>query len=273
VHDGGIRDGLIQREIAEVFGLGGGARRRRGPEDRLREVRRFAAKCNYEKADSEHVAALSLRIFDQLRERLGPEREAIFTDANREILESAAVLRDVGYLVNYSRHHKHSYHLIVHSDVGGFSPRELELAANIARYHRRALPKRSHPNFANLASEDRKIVRALAGILRIADGLDRTHTQSVTDVHVEIAGRSAVFHVDSETSPSVNIWGAERKARLFQEFFDLEPRFRWTGQPDTPGGGNGAPGGGGSHRDGHAGVEIDRDAAPAPAREMQPRAR
>ncbi len=229
VHEGGIRDGLLLREIDEMFGRGG--RRRRGTPDRMREVRRFAAKCNYEKPDSEHVAHLALRIFDQLRERLGPEYGWLFAEGNRELVEAAAVLRDVGYLVNYARHHKHSYHLIVHSDIGGFSPRELEIVANVARYHRRALPKRSHPNFENLSVEDRRIVRGLAGILRIADGLDRTHTQSVSDVGVEVEDAQVVFRVECESSPAVNIWGAERKAKLFRQVFEREPSFRWASEP------------------------------------------
>jgi exopolyphosphatase/guanosine-5'-triphosphate,3'-diphosphate pyrophosphatase len=195
--------------------------------DRMREVRRFAAKCNYEKPDSEHVATLSLRIFDQMRERLAESAAWLFTDENRQLLEGAALLRDIGYLVNYARHHKHTYHLIVHSDIGGFAPREVEIIANVARYHRRALPKKSHPNFQNLSADDRKIVRGLAAILRIADGLDRTHTQSVTDVHVELHDGDAAFVIASPTSPAVNIWGAERKARLFEQVFGAVPRFVW----------------------------------------------
>lgn len=223
VHDGGIRDGLLLREIDDMFGRG--RRRRRASPDPMREVRRFAAKCNYEKPDSEHVAWLSLRIFDQLRDHLGDARAWLFTDENRRLLEAAALLRDIGYLVNYARHHKHSYHLIVHSDIAGLSPRQLEIVANVARYHRRALPKKSHPNFQNLSPDDRKIVRGLAAILRIADGLDRTHTQSVGDVHVELHDGHAAFLVASETSPAVNIWGAERKARLFEQVFGVETRF------------------------------------------------
>ena len=237
VHDGGIRDGLLLREIDDMFGRG--SRRRRGTLDRMREVRRFAAKCNYEKPDSEHVATLSLRIFDQMRERLGASLGWLFTDENRQLLEGASILRDIGYLVNYARHHKHSYHLIVHSDIGGFSPREVEIIANVARYHRRALPKKSHPNFQNLSSEDRKIVRGLAAILRIADGLDRTHTQTITDVHLELHDEDAAFVVASQASPAVNIWGAERKASLFAQVFGAEPRFIWeadaaSGEPLPP---------------------------------------
>lgn len=229
VHDGGIRDGLLLREIDDM--LGRRVRRRKAAGDRMRDVRRFAAKCNYEKLDSEHVARLATRIFDQLDESLGEHHEALFSDTNREMLEAAAILRDVGYLVNYTRHHKHSYHLIVHSDIGGFSSREMSIIANVARYHRRALPKESHTGFATLSEEDAAIVRGLAGILRIADGLDRTHTQCVSDVRLEVAGDAARFAVESDTSPSVNIWGAERKAKLFRQFFDLDPVFEWEREP------------------------------------------
>jgi len=225
VHDGGIRDGLILTIIDEM--MGGWARdSRRGPVDRLADVRRFAAKCNYEERDAEHVARLATRLFDQIRAQR-PALAPILTDGARDMVEAAALLRDVGYMVNYSGHHKHSYHLIVHSDLRGFSTREIEVIANVARYHRKAEPKAGHSMYSGLDDASRVTVDYLASIIRIADGLDRTHTQTVRDVEVVMSGSRALFRVSAHTDPKVDLWGAEQKAQMFGRVFGVETAFEW----------------------------------------------
>ncbi|MDX2115900.1 MAG: Ppx/GppA phosphatase family protein [Planctomycetota bacterium] len=227
VHDRGIRDGLLLTMLRE--GSDDEKIRRPAPVDRAHAVRQFAGKCRYEEQHSQHVAELACQIFDQI-EKQAPDRLSDAQGAwGREILHSAAVLHDVGYFINYAKHHKHSYHLIVHSDLQGFTHRELEIIANIARYHRRSEPKMRHPNFAKLGEADRGIVRRLAGILRIADGLDRTHTQTVASVHVRLSEREASFLLEGAEEPVVDSWGAARKAKLFAKEFGLEPRFEWVG--------------------------------------------
>ncbi len=228
VHDRGIRDGMVIQMAEEIFPpaarIGGGA-----PGDQpLRAVRRFAEACRYEADHSEHVTRLALSIYDQIAEREEvPDRDRA---AERRLLEAAGVLHDCGYLVNYSRHHKHSYHLIVHSDIAGFTRREIEVIANVARYHRQAEPKRSHPNFASLAREDRALVQRLGAVLRLADGLDRTHTQNVLTVRLLFEGSVAQFLVGAPEDPGTDLWGAARKSGLFREVFDLEPQFTWVKQ-------------------------------------------
>ena len=230
VNDRGIRDGLIITMAQEIFPPAGRAGSSGGGEPGLRAVRRFAESCRYEAAHSEHVTRLALSIHAQLGEALGwagPERASA-----RRLLEAAGVLHDAGYLVNYTRHHKHSYHLIVHSDLagggsGGFTRREIEVIANVARYHRQAEPKKRHPNYGALAPEDRRLVRRLSAILRVADGLDRTHTQNARAVAVTIEGGAARFAVDAPEDPATDLWGAARKSELFRRVFGLEPRFEW----------------------------------------------
>lgn len=226
VHDGGIRDGLLLTLLDE---------RRRGTGDeavpvttsKLRSARWFADKCQYEREHSEHVASLALRLFDQLESGVGAYRPNLFTPAHRELLHAAAILHDVGYLINYSKHHKHSYHLIVHSGMRGYSQRELEIVANLARYHRRSGPKPKHAGYARLSEGDREVVRVLSGVLRVADGFDRTHTQRVKDIRVEIGAGKARFVALAESEPAVDLWGAECKADLFASVFDLQPSFGW----------------------------------------------
>jgi exopolyphosphatase/guanosine-5'-triphosphate,3'-diphosphate pyrophosphatase len=137
-------------------------------------------------------------------------------------------LQDVGYLINYEKHHKHSYHLILNSGLPGIGPRELELIANVARYHRGAQPKRKHENFRQLPAEDRRRVRQLASILRLAGGLDRSHTGQVRDVLVvpDGAGR-LVMEVVAGENPDVDIWSARRRATMFEKEFDRALAIRW----------------------------------------------
>ncbi|MCP3903469.1 MAG: Ppx/GppA family phosphatase [Planctomycetes bacterium] len=224
VHDRGIRDGLLLRIIGELFPQTADEITSRPP-DRQDAVRLFAIKCQYERAHSEHVTSLALQIFDQLVERLPDLPENVRSDQARQLLEAAAILHDIGYYINYTRHHKHSYHLVMHSELVGFSHRELEVIANVGRYHRRAHPKKSHPGFQRLSTADQRLVRHLAAILRIADGLDRSHAGNVRRVRVEVDRRTAWFLVEADRKPDVDLWGAARKSQLFARVFGMEPRF------------------------------------------------
>lgn len=225
VHDGGVRDGMLLTLARELFPTAD--RAAPGAADRMRAIRQFAAACGYEERHANHVALLAGQIFDQLAAYFRAPPGG-WTDAgHRQILEAAALLRDVGYLVNYSKHHRHSYHLIAHSDLPGFSPREVQLIATVARYHRKAAPKKRHPEFRALAKPDRNLVRRLAAILRLADGLDRNRVQNVRRVRVRLQGDSACFVLEAPEDPAVDAWGALQKAELFEKVFRLKPRFEW----------------------------------------------
>ncbi len=241
-HDGGIRDGLLLQMTKEFFAGGADAAGGPGSEARakMRAVRHFAAACNYERKHCYHVAGLALQIFDQLvRDDRAPEGEWRTADG-RALLEAAAVLHDCGYHITYSKHHLHSAHLITHSDMPSFSRRELEIVANIARYHRGQEPKTSHEDFARLDKRDRETVRLLGAILRVADGLDRTHVQNVRRVAVrwpregDDAGTLTLV-IDAPADPAVDIWGSARKAGLFEREFGVEPRYLWSQSPRAAG--------------------------------------
>src|SRR6266404_3447580 len=195
------------------------ARKSAGPISRLDSARAFARQCRSSERHCEHVAQLATQLFDGLAERFGVPADA------RELLEAAALLHDIGYVINHAKHHKHAYHLILNGDLQGFTQRELEIVACVARYHRKAFPKKRHTAFARLERADRRLVRALAGMLRVADGLDRTHTQRVTAVTCGTHRGFVELTLQARTDPRVEIWDAERKSGLFQRAFDLEPRF------------------------------------------------
>ncbi|HYR99119.1 MAG TPA: HD domain-containing protein, partial [Gemmatimonadales bacterium] len=148
--------------------------------------------------------------------------------AGADILRAAALLHDIGYLINHERHHKHAYHLIMHGDLRGFSAREIELIANVARYHRRAFPKKSHANFARLDRGERRLVRRLAGILRVADGLDRTHGQAISRVRSRMGDGWVRVHAVAARDPSIELEDAKRKAALFERAFGSDLDLVWS---------------------------------------------
>ena len=114
-------------------------------------------------------------------------------------------LQDVGYLIDYEQHHKHSYHLILNSRLAGFRPQELDLIANIARYHRGGKPKAKHANYDRLPAADQERVRRLAAMLRIAGGLDRSHSQQVRGVELEFSPRAITMYVLADEMPEVDL--------------------------------------------------------------------
>jgi exopolyphosphatase/guanosine-5'-triphosphate,3'-diphosphate pyrophosphatase len=226
VHDQGIRAGLIY-EIMDEF-MPQHSSSPRPAEDRMRAVRTFLAACNQEPRHADHVAALARQIFDGLAAELSDRAASWATNNNRDLLHAASLLHDVGYLINYTQHHKHSEHLIRHSGLAGFTRRELEIIAGVARYHRGAKPKIKHGAFARLAPEDRDIVRRLAAILRIAVGLDRSHAQVVGAVDVTCVDGVAVMEVRAPREPGVELWGARRKSKLFGDAFGVKLSLHWS---------------------------------------------
>jgi exopolyphosphatase / guanosine-5'-triphosphate,3'-diphosphate pyrophosphatase len=204
----GIREGLLLElaRVTPVVADPGAARER--------SVRDFAERCHYEEGHAVQVQKLSLRLFDAIGARLGclPEDRATLADA--------ALLHDCGYHINYDRHHKHSYHLIVHAELLGITPAEQVVIANVARYHRGAHPKRKHRNFGELDKSLRDRVERLSAILRVADGFDRGHVSAVDDLKVrwlQRAIRITPTPVKGATNLRLEMWGAHRKSQLLAE--------------------------------------------------------
>ena len=138
----------------------------------------------------------------------------------RQTLADAALLHDIGYHINYEKHHKHSYHLITHADLLGMTPSEQVLIANIARYHRGAEPRKTHPNFGPLSAAARERVTRLSAILRVADGFDRGHAAAVEDIRVRWLDRALrLTAVPSPKASSIRLelWGASKKSGMLSQ--------------------------------------------------------
>ena len=187
----------------------------------MERVRQFAQKCRSNERHCNHVARLAGEIFDGVHAAYELPPHA------RDILIAATLLHDIGYLINHAQNHKHAYHLIMHGDLPGFSPREVELIANVARYHRRAMPRKRHANFGRLDPADRQLVRQMAGILRIADGLDRTHTQVVSGLRTVLEDGEVELRMRAARSPRVDLEEAVRKSKLFRRAFEADLAVAW----------------------------------------------
>jgi len=201
----GIREGLLLEaaRVAPTIADPG--------EARARSVSEFALRCHAEQPHSSHVRELALALFDSLGERLSLGKD------DRAALADAALLHDVGYHISYERHHKHSYHLILHADLLGLAPSEQVVIANVARYHRGEEPKKKHRNFGMLDKSLRRRVRRLSALLRVADGFDRGHVSAVADLKVRWTRRAlriTPVPANSRTPMRLEMWGANRKSAL-----------------------------------------------------------
>ena len=206
----GLREGLLLDMT--------GAKQIAAP-DPLRLFREFAERCQSDRRHVEHVRYLALQLFDQLGAELGCEPE------DRILLEAAGLLHDVGQLVSYRKHHKHSYQLIMHADRLGLPPRERGLVALISRYHRRTGPRKKHPEFAALPPADQAVVRRLSALLRLADGLDRGHTAAVETVATELTSDTVTVRIAPRLKGAdldLERWGGSRKADVLAKLLERD---------------------------------------------------
>ncbi|MEX1135818.1 MAG: Ppx/GppA phosphatase family protein [Balneolales bacterium] len=206
-----LREGIILRQIKrEMSDLKLLAEY---PDTRTRSIFELLNKCNWHVEHSRHVTRLALKLFDDLRAYHKMD------DNDRELLEYASLMHDIGYHISHSKHHKHAMYLIKNAGLKGFNEDEIQIMAHVARYHRRSTPKARHKYYKDLKSGIRKKIKKLSAFMRVADGLDRSHFQNVTDVKAEINNKVRV-NIWTQTDPQVEIWGAMRKSELMEKLFN-----------------------------------------------------
>ncbi|MEI7592308.1 MAG: Ppx/GppA phosphatase family protein [Actinomycetes bacterium] len=185
---------------------------------RRTSVMRLASLMDDEPEHANKVSELALALFDQLSALHG------LGDDARELLEAAALLTNVGLFVSHSKHHKHSYYVIRNSDrLAGFTDHEIEIVALVARYHRKSAPSAKHPEFAALLPSDQESVRILAGLLRVAIGLDRTHAGLVASVHAVLVDAAVDVQVVAVPGAdiSLELYTASERSGLLAEVLHL----------------------------------------------------
>jgi len=172
---------------------------------------------NFDFPHSAQVKKIVLILFDEIR------RFHKFSAEARELLEYAALLHDIGYHISIAKHHKHSYYLIKNSEMLGFNQREIEIIANIARYHRKALPKENHENLIPLDKEDRALVEKLSSLLRLADGLEKTHAALIKDIKIKPLGNEFLMTLRYLTTPpETELWAAEKRKQVLEDVFKIK---------------------------------------------------
>jgi exopolyphosphatase/guanosine-5'-triphosphate,3'-diphosphate pyrophosphatase len=199
--------------------------------ERIEQVRRFAMGCGYEAGHSEQVTRLAQRLFDRLAAVHGFGRERRF------VLTCAALLHDIGWLEGPAGHHKVAMDRILQDTTLPLTPPQRTLVALIARYHRKALPRDDHPVYGDVSANDQATVRMLAGILRIADGLDRSHMSRVSDVEVAVGPDTVTVRCRTTGPAEPELRAAQKKADLLEQVLSKPIIFRCdpAGQNGTQG--------------------------------------
>jgi exopolyphosphatase/guanosine-5'-triphosphate,3'-diphosphate pyrophosphatase len=203
-----LREGVLLG-LARTANHGTSAQARRRSVSAL--AMRFAGANDHGK----QVARLALRLFDETALLLGAPQSA------RELVEYAALLHDIGHAIDHDRHNRHSYYLIKNAELLGFDPDEIELMALAARGHRKPAASLDSPESHKLSASNRRLVRAMAAILRIADALDRSHSGVVKSIGVSYAPGRLVIEVGSNNGKAdLELWTCERRTDLLSKLLD-----------------------------------------------------
>jgi exopolyphosphatase / guanosine-5'-triphosphate,3'-diphosphate pyrophosphatase len=207
----GVREGIVADLALRAAGL---QVAHLTPEQRaLMEAmaEKYAVKPNH----ARQVAMIAGKLFAALRtlHKLAP-------DAGK-LLESAGYLHDIGHFVSNTGHHKHSAYLVQNSDMPGFTDRERLIVAALCRFHRKSLPQPRHLEFQALDSEAKRLVLRLVPLLRLADSLDRSHSQKVVDLDAMVWGGGITLSVGSRTEAELELWAANQAAQAFRDIYGI----------------------------------------------------
>lgn len=205
--DASLRDGLLTEAAT------GGSWSEDFVEQILHSVREVGRRYNLDQDHADCITDLSRALFQAL------ENEHRMDSRYEVILTVAAQLHDVGMFIGNSSHHKHSKYIIDNSEIFGLGEEDLKLASLVARYHRGAVPRSTHPDYEFLIRDDRMIVNKLAAILRASDALDRSHTQSIKQVKVHVKEEEVVVEVDRAGDFTAEKRALIGKGKLFEQVY------------------------------------------------------
>jgi exopolyphosphatase / guanosine-5'-triphosphate,3'-diphosphate pyrophosphatase len=210
----GLRDGLMVDLLQRSYP---GTGTWHPDADRAESLEQVCQKYSHDVAHSRHVSQLALNLFYQLQ----PLHK--LAEKYASILHAAAMLHDIGLFIADSKHHKHSYYLIKSSGMKSFNKLDLELVANIARYHRKAHPSQKHLGFSQLSPVDQDVVRKLSSIVRVADALDFRRQQRVESVSCTLSkSKKLIMTVAATANIKDETEWATKKGKLIQEVFNLD---------------------------------------------------
>lgn len=218
-----IRDGLVL-EIAQLYS---GYKRTDVAKQVLNSARHLGARYQYDKTHAQCVAAISVKIFDLLKQDHGMGAK------ERLLLEVSALLHDIGSFISPVSHHKHSSYLVDAAEIFGLRKADKNIVSNVVRYHRRSIPRSVHVLYMSLPKSDRATVSKLAAILRVADALDHSHQQKIRSIVLDRSEDSITLWAPEESGDiSIERSALVEKGNLFTEVFGL-PVILKQGQPAT----------------------------------------
>ena len=208
LREGVLLDVLRRRDKTSIGHLG---------DLRYESVMHLAALASEERDHAEHTTELALELFEQTSEVHGLD------PVYEELLEAAGLLANVGLMVSHDRHHLHSYYVIRNTDaLTGFTDEEIEVIAQVARYHRKSAPKTTHAEFDALPDDLQRVVRVLAGMLRIAVALDRSRRSVVSGIAVRVKNGSLRVALRGDGDTSLERYTANTRKALLEEALGLE---------------------------------------------------
>jgi len=214
----GVKEGILYDLVEELTTHD--AREQRQEDQTLSGAVNLGRRYFFDEQHSVHVARLAVSLFDQLRELHG------LGENEKKYLLAAGVLHDVGTYISYKKHHKHSLYVIFNSELPGFSEHEMLITANIARYHRKSEPKSVHELYQALTRAEQEAVVKLAALLRVADALDREHTQNVHNVSALVDRQYLALELHGVGEMRLERWALRKKDQLFSRAFGLKVRVR-----------------------------------------------
>ncbi len=220
----GVREGILQEIAREAFSRKEPHRYNAAERQLLVGTRSFARRLEYDQAHSEHVRELSILLFDRL--------QAVhhLVAHSRVLLEAGALLHDVGHRVSHQGHHKHGEYLAMNGDMPGLEGRDRAIVATLVRYHnRKTQPASHHVAYSSLSNVDKRVAGRLASILRIAEALDHSHRQRVTNIHATFQRGAAALQIKARGDAAEDLRDAQRSAELFEKEFHVRLYFRQTG--------------------------------------------
>jgi exopolyphosphatase/guanosine-5'-triphosphate,3'-diphosphate pyrophosphatase len=187
----------------------------------LAAVIQLAQTCDYDTSHTSQVTRLALRLFDQMQplHNLGTEE--------REWLHYAGVLHDIGWIEGWKEHHKVALRIILDTPLLPFSNKERLIIGSIARYHRKALPDVKHDHYAALSEGERRVVDALAAMLRLADGLDSSHQRRVRDLACKVTAKKIVIQCAVQGAVVEEQKAAMERCDLMCRVFGRKIKFEW----------------------------------------------
>lgn len=212
--DAALREGVVEQMLERWRQDGNGAAGSSAGSVRRASVMDLAERSHVDRAHAAHVARLALRMFDQSQEL------HMLRTGERTLLEYAALLHEVGTHVSFQKHHEHSYYVISHAGLRGFTADQVSIIANVARYHRKSLPQSDHEGFTQLSPAQREVVQKLTAILRMADALDRGRRGAVRDVGVQVGAKRVRLKLRLRDHAGVELEAAQKKRKYFARVFD-----------------------------------------------------